>query len=39
MTPDQERRARNALISGFCAAACLWMAIGAGVLKAWEMWQ
>lgn len=29
MTPEQETRARNALVFGFAATACLWLVIGA----------
>jgi len=34
MTPEQEARARNALLFGIAATCCLWLAIGA-VLWSW----
>lgn len=32
MTPEQETRARNAIIFGICLTACLWAVLGAVVL-------
>ena len=31
MTPEQESRARNAIIFGICLTACLWAVLGAVV--------